>query len=361
MNFVLQPWQLLIAILAGWIHRQQQEVIEYLRTENQVLKEKLGKRRIVLTDDQRRRLALKGKVLGRKVLESIGTLFTPDTILRWHRLLVAQKWDYSDRSKKKPGRPAVADDIRTLVVRLASENPTWGYDRIQGALANLGHIIANATVGNILKQHGLEPAPDRQRQTTWQTFLQAHWDVLAAVDFTTVEVWTNNGLVTFYLLFVMELATRRVHFAGSTTGPDQAWMKQIARNLTDAEEGFLSGKRYVLMDRDAKFCEAFRHGLQSGGIDSVRLPPRSPNCNAHLERFMRSLKEESLGRLIFFGESSLRRTVRQFLEHYHGERNHQGLGNRLINAGTEVGRSIGEVHCRERLGGVLRYYYRPAA
>jgi hypothetical protein len=159
MTFVLQPWQLLIAILAGWSNRQQQEVIEYLRTENQILKEKLGKRRILLFDDQRRRLAVKGKVLGRKVLESVGTLFTPDTILRWHRLLVAQKWDFSEHSKKKPGRPPVPDGIRTLVVRLASENPTWGYDRIQGALANLGLTIADTTVGNILKAHGIEPAP----------------------------------------------------------------------------------------------------------------------------------------------------------------------------------------------------------
>jgi putative transposase len=181
MNFVLQPWQLLLAILAGWSNRQQQEVIEYLRTENQILKEKLGKRRIILSDDQRRRLAVKGKVLGRKGLESVGTLFTPDTILRRHRLLVAQKWDFSERSKKKPGRPPVTHAIRTLVVRLASENPTWGCDRIQGALANLGHTIADATVGNILKQHGIEPAPDRKGQTTWQTFLQAHWEVLAAV------------------------------------------------------------------------------------------------------------------------------------------------------------------------------------
>jgi hypothetical protein len=231
MNFVLQPWQLLLAILAGWSNRQQQEIIEYLRTENQVLKEKLGKRRIILSDDQRRRLARKGNVLGRKVLETIGTLFTPDTLLRWHRLLVAQKWDYSNRGQKKPGRPPVADAIRTLVVRMASENPTWGYDRIQGSLANLGYTISDATVGNILKEHGIEPAPDRKRQTTWQTFLQAHWDVLAAIDFTTIEVWTKNGLVTFYLLFVMELATRRVHFAGCTTGPDEGWMKQIARHL----------------------------------------------------------------------------------------------------------------------------------
>jgi hypothetical protein len=165
MNFVLQPWQLLLAILAGWSNRQQQEIIEYFRTENQVLKDKLGKRRILLSDDRRRRLARKGKVLGRKVLETIGTLFTPDAILRWRRLLVAKKWDASDRGTKKPGRPPVPDEIRTLVVRLASENPTWEYDRIQGALANLGYDISASTVGNILKEHGIEPAPDRKRQT----------------------------------------------------------------------------------------------------------------------------------------------------------------------------------------------------
>ncbi len=361
MYFVLQPWQLLLAILAGWSNRQQQEIIEYLRTENQVLKEKLGKRRILLSDDQRRRLAVQGKVLGRKVLESIGTMFTPDMILRRRRLLVAQKWDYSQHAEKKPGRPPVADDIRALVGRLASENLTWGYDGFQGALANLGPTLSDATVGNILKKHGIEPAPDRQRQTTWQTFLQAHWDVLAAVDFTTVEVWTTNGLVRFYLLFVMELATRCVHFAGCSTNPDQAWMKQVARNLTDAEDGFLNGKRYLLMDRDAKFSAAYRGILADAGVEPVRLPPRSPNLNAYQERFMRSLKGECLDRLIFFGETSVRRAVRQFLEHYHGERNHQGLGNLVINAGAEVGRWAGEVHCGERLSGVLRSYHRQAA
>jgi hypothetical protein len=196
MNFVLQPWQLFLFIIAGWINRQQQERIEYLRTENQILREKLGKGRILLADDQRRRLAVQGKVLGRKVLEQIGTLFTPDTILRWHRLLVAKKWDYSDRRQKKAGRPPVSDEVNELVLRLAKENPRWGYDHIQGALANLGHSVSDTTVGNILREHGIEPAPQRQRKTTWKTFLKAHWDVLAAIDFTTVEVWTIKGLVT---------------------------------------------------------------------------------------------------------------------------------------------------------------------
>ena len=154
--------------------------------------------------------------MGRKALSELTTIVTPDTILRWHRELVAQKWDYTDRRKKKPGRPAISDEVKQLVLRMAKENPDWGYDRIQGALANLGHEISDQTVGNILKAHGIETAPERRRQTTWKTFLKAHWDVLGAIDFTTVEVWTKGGLVTFYLLFVMQLKTRRVHFAGCT-------------------------------------------------------------------------------------------------------------------------------------------------
>jgi len=290
MRFILHPWQLLLVILAGWVNQQQERIIEFQHKEIEVLKEKLGKKRIILNDDQRRRLATKGKVLGRKVLREISCLFTPDTILRWHRELVAQKWDYSARREKKPGRPPTLEGIVRLVIRMARENPSWGYDRIQGALANLGHKISDQTVGNILKAHGIEPAPERKRQTTWKTFLRSHWDVLGAVDFTTIEVWTRGGLVTYYLLFVMEIATRRVCFAGCTPNPDQRWMKQVARNLTDAEDGFLIGKRYVLMDRDGKFCAAFRAILKSEGVEAVLLPAKSPNLNAHLERFHRSLK-----------------------------------------------------------------------
>ena len=148
MNLVLQPWHLVTIFLASWINRQQQEVIEYLRTENAVLKEKLGKKRILLNDDQRRRLAVKGKILGRKVLDKVGTLFTPDTILRWHRQLVAKKWDYSDR-KKKQGRPRIRQEIVDLTLRFAKENPSWGYDRIQGELSNVGYQICDSTVANI--------------------------------------------------------------------------------------------------------------------------------------------------------------------------------------------------------------------
>lgn len=360
MESILQPWHLFLFIIAGWINRYQQGVVEYLRIENQVLKEKLGKKRILLSDDQRRRLALKGKVLGRKALEEISTIVTPDTLLRWHRELVARHWDYSGR-RRKVGRPPLAKDTVELILRIARESPTWGYDRIRGAMANLGHCLSDTTVANILKAHGIEPAPDRKRQSTWKAFLQAHWDVLASVDFTTIEVWTRSGLATYYLLFVMELATRQVHFAGLTANPDEAWMLQVARNLTDAEEGILRGKKYLLMDRDARFSEEFWVILEQSGVEAVRLPPRSPNLNPHLERFMRSVKEECLERMLLFGERALQKAAGDSLVHYHQERNPQGLNNQLIQPGKEVGRTAGEVVCRERLGGMLRYYYRQAA
>jgi hypothetical protein len=135
-------------------------------------------------------------------VDALRPLFTPDTILRWHRMLVAKKWDYSDR--KKPDRPRIRQVILDLILRFGQENPSWGHDRIQGALANVGYHICDQTVGNVLREHGIEPAPDRKQQTTWTNFIKSHWEVLAAIDFTTIEVWTKGGLVTYYLLFVME-------------------------------------------------------------------------------------------------------------------------------------------------------------
>ena len=159
-------------VLASWVHREQQKIIEFYQTQLDAMMKAQGKKRILLSDDQRRLLAVKGKSLGRKALMELTTIVTPDTIMRWHRTLVAQKWDYSDRKNKQPGRPRIRQVIVDLILRFANENPTWGYDRIQGALANIGYHISDTTVGNVLKQHGIEPAPDRKRQTTWKTFHQ---------------------------------------------------------------------------------------------------------------------------------------------------------------------------------------------
>ncbi len=194
-----------------------------------------------------------------------------------------------------------------LILRFARENPTWGYDRIQGALLNLEHDISDTTVENVLKANGIEPVRDRQRQTTWKTFLKAHWETLFATDFTTIEVWTKGGLVTFYVMVVMHLKTRKVEIAGVTPNPNAVWMKQVCRNLYDFDDGFLRNASHVIMDRDGAFL-AFRNFVENNtDTDIALLPAKSPNLNAYVERFMRTLKSECLSRMIFFGERSLRR------------------------------------------------------
>jgi putative transposase len=244
---------------------------------------------------------------------------------------------------------------------MATENRTWGYTRIQGALANLDHDVGRGTIANILRGHGLEPAPERVKKTTWAEFLKTHWDVLAAADFFTVEVWTGLGLTRFAVLFLIDLSTRRVEIAGITAEPDAAWMSQVSRNVTDVSDGFLTGKRYMIHDRDPLFTGAFRETLASAGVETVKLPPRSPNLNAYAERFVRTAKESCLDRMILIEEGSLRRAVREFLAHYHLERNHQGLGNRLIVPDVAATQGHGRIVCRERLGGLLKYYHQSAA
>jgi transposase InsO family protein len=245
---------------------------------------------------------------------------------------------------------------------MAEENPTWGYRRIQGTVANLGHHIDKLTVRNILRRHHMDPAPQRRKTgMSWAQFLKMHWEVLAATDFFTVEVATWHGLVTYYVLVVMELATRRVQIAGITPHPTAAFMQQCARQLTDPCDGFLLSKRYLIRNRDTKFTAAFDGLLKSSGVEPVVLPPRSPNLNAHCERFIRSIKEDALAQMIMLGERSLHYAIQQYLAHYHHERNHQGLDNHVISREGAVGDQTGPVARRERLGGLLSYYYREAA
>ncbi|MCH7780929.1 MAG: transposase [Acidobacteria bacterium] len=344
--------------MAGWITRQQDAVIDYLQEENHVLKQQLGRRRLRLTDAQRRRLAVRGKAIGRRALTEVASLVTPDTILRWHRQLVAQKWTYKRRS---PGRPRVMEIIADLVVRMARENRGWGYTRIQGALQNVGHRVGRTTISNIFKENGIDPAPERGKRTTWSQFLRAHWNVLAAADFFTVEVWAPRGLVTLYVFFVIELATRRIEIAGITPGPSELWMLQIGRNLTDPIDGSLAEKQFLILDRDSKFSKAFRILLKDAGVEVVRLPYRSPNLNAYAERFVRSIKDECLNRMILFGERSLRKATREYTAHYHREQNHQGIDNKLIEPGDRAESASNAIRCAQRLGGMLRFYHRAAA
>jgi transposase InsO family protein len=353
------PLQFVLVALAGWLNQQQRDVIDYLQEENRVLREQLGGRRLRFTDAQRRRLAAKARTLGQRLLREFASVVTPDTLLAWHRTLIAAQYDGSTR--RGPGRPPIMNEIRALIVRMATENRSWGYTRIQGALANLHHEVSRGTIANVLREHGLEPAPDRLKKTTWTEFLKAQWEVLAAADFFTVDVWTHRGLTRFAVLFVIDLSTRRIHIAGIAPEPDTAWMNQIARNLTDVGDGFLTGKRFLIHDRDPRFTEAFRETLAGADVQVVRLPARSPNLNAYAERFVRTIKESCLDRIVLVGEASLRRTVREFADHYHHERNHQGLANQLIVPLAEQPNHGRHIACRERLGGLLKYYHRTAA
>ena len=353
------PLQFLLLTIAGWMTRDHQRVTGYLLAENAVLREQLRGRRILYTDTQRRRLATAAKKLGRRALRQLDTLVTPDTLMRWYRRLVANRYD-GTRSRGVT-RTRRTPDIVELVLRMAKENSTWGYTRIRGALFNLGHEVGRNTIKRILIEAGLDPAPERSKRTSWSDFLRAHWGAIAAMDFFTVEVVTWAGLVRFHVLFVIDLATRRVEIAGITDQPHQGYMKQMARNLTDAVDGFLLKHRYVIMDRDPLFCHSFRDMLKASGVKPVRLPPRSPNLNAYAERWIGSVRRECLARVIPLGERHLRQVVQQYVAHYHQERNHQSLSNKLIAPMNDNAANGGRVVRTQRLGGVLKYYHREAA
>src|SRR3982075_3685339 len=345
-------WARILAYVTGTVDQELLARNEYLVTENRILRAQL-KGRLQLSDGERATLGEIGHRLGRKVLGEVANVARPDTILAWYRELVARKFDGS-KARRRPGRPRIRREVEQLIVRMAKENRDWGYDRIAGAMANLGYKVCDQTVGNVLQRHALPPAPERKRTTTWAAFIRIHLALLAGTDFFTAEVLTLRGLVTYYVLFFIHLESRRVDIAGLTVHPNEAWMKQIARNVTMDGSGALRDCRYLLYDRDTKFTRSFRAIIASGGVEPLVLPARSPNLNAYAERWVRSVKEECLSKVILFGERSLRRARSNYVDHFHAERNHQG--NVLLFPRANDRQREGPVRCRERLGGLLRYY-----
>ena len=357
----LNPLTFITVAVAGWMNRQQQEVIDYLQTENRVLREKLGGKRLLLNADQKRRLAAKGKVLGRRLLEQFGTLFSPETILTWHRKLVACKYDGSDRRGKRGPAPTKANMIRKLVLHMAEQNPSWGYGRINGELKKLGYKVHWQTVRRVMLDAGLLPDPDKPYKTTWKTFIQSHWDSISACDFFSVEAWGLKGLTRYMVFFVIHLATRRVEIAGIHADPCETQMLQWARNLTDAEDGFLKDKRILIHDRDPLFTKKFQQTLRAGGVRCLKMPKWSPNLNPYAESWVRAVKAEVLNKMILFGEKHVRYVVEQYAEHHNLERPHKGLDYcRPIEPDSPPTKD-GEVKCHKRLGGLLKSYYREAA
>ena len=279
---MLKPvWRFTVLAIAGWMNRQQQEAIEYLRTENSILREKLGQKRTRLNDSQRARLGEAAAKLGRALLAQLGTLFSPDTLLRWNRWFIARKYDGSDRRGKRGPEAKKANSIRKLVVKMASENEGWGYGRITGELKGLGFDVHWQTVRRVMLDHGLLPDPDRPYKTTWKEFLKSHWESLAACDFFTLESIGLKGLTRYLVFFVIDVATRRVQIAGIHEDPAEPQMLQMARNLTDFEDGFLKDKRILIHDRDVLYTKKFRETLRAAGVRSLKLPKRSPNLDGY--------------------------------------------------------------------------------
>ncbi len=292
-----KPWMMLLAILAGWINRQQQDAIAYLTEETKILKHELlkatGKKRIFLNDKQRRRLAILAKRVGRKALSDISGVFCPDTLMLWHRKLVANKYDGS-KNRGKGGRPRISDYLRELIIEMAKDNKHLGAKTLHGFLKYLGLKVSPSTINRILREHGIEPNPDRPVKTTWNEFVKRQFSSMAGIDFFNKEIWTRHGLVKYMVLVVIDYKTRKVEIAGIIPQANGEWMKQIARNLTDPISGFLRNKKYLIHDRDPLFTKEFRAILRAGGVKPVKTTVASPNLNPFVERFVRSIKHECL-------------------------------------------------------------------
>jgi putative transposase len=343
-------WITLVTYLAWCIDRELYKAIDYLREQVRVLVELQEKqnKQIRLSLSQRMRVAAKAKRLSRTLLERCTELFTADTILRWYRDLIAHKYDGS-QNRISPGRPPISQEIVDLVIRFKEDNPRWGYQKITDQVVYLGYTISKSTVKTILIENGYDPEPDLTVRSTWHEFLRSHWDVLVACDFFTIELLVKRKLVRCTVFFVIELATRKVFFSPIQLQPDGAYMKQVARILTDMEDGFLNGKRYLIHDRDPLYTtEGFHDILKVSGIKPIILPPYSPDLNCYAERFVKSVKSECLDHLILSSVEQLEYVLRQFGDYYNHERIHQLLGH-IVEPKHKIDPTA-EIVCIERLG-----------
>lgn len=294
---------------------------------------------------------------GRERLRQVMVLFQPETVLKWHRDLVRRKWTCTHKSKPV-GNALLDPAVEALIVRLARENPRFGYGKLVGELRKLGYRIGRSTVRDVLKRHAMLPAPERGRTSSnWRTFLSSHKSALLATDFFTVEtLW----LKTVYVLFFIELNTRRVYLAGCTSEPTSVWVSQQARQLTWALQDSPQPKRFVIHDRDAKFTRAFDTVFEAEGLKIILTPYQAPHANAFAERFVRSVREECLDHLFLLSENHLRRVLREYVTYYNEARPHQG-----IEQSTPIPRppctNQGTIHRREVLGGLIHDYYREAS
>jgi putative transposase len=343
-----------LLVLRRRSEREKEIEILLLRHQLRVLERQVA--RPTLTPADRALLAAFSRVLPRGAWKT--SLFvTPATLMRWHHELIARRWTYPHR---RPGRPPTRAAVRALVVRLARENPGWGYRRIQGELVGLGIELAASTVWTILKEAGIEPAPKRLKQN-WSEFLRAQAASILECDFLTVD---TLFLKRFYVLFFIELATRRVHLAGITTNPDGRWVAQQARNLLMELGDKGIRPRFLVRDRDSKFTCDFDEVFRSEGIQVIKAPVQAPKARAHAERWVGSVRRECLDRLLIVGRRHLEHVVPEYAQHYNTHRPHRSLDQRTPLAKPPIDEpaphaELPQLHLlrrRDRLGGLLREY-----
>jgi len=281
-------------------------------------------------------------------------IIRPETVLKWHRELVQRKWTFKHQSSS--GRPNIDAKIETLILRLAREND-WGYGKIVGELRKLGYVVSAQTIANILKKHHIPPLPERTPSLSWNNLMTHYKNQLLACDFFTVE---TLFLHTIYVLFFIELGTRRVHFAGCTSQPNQIWVTQQARQFLWEQESPNLPYRFLIHDRDTKFPATFDSVFEAEDIQIIKTPIQAPNANAYAERWIRSVREECLDKLIIINEKHLTQVMNEYVDYYNTARPHQGIQQQIPISPTTVDKS-GPVRCRNILGGIIHDYYRDTA
>lgn len=338
--------------LASASDRQLAKYVEYLKAENRILRERLP-RQIRLTPRERNRLVRLGRKLGPAIKDLIG-IVSPRTFLRWLN-------GPSERiATRKPGRPRTPASTKDLILRIASETG-WGYTRILGELKKLGiGTVSRTTVRNILRDAGIDPGPKRG-EGTWSEFVKRHAKTLWACDFFSTKIWTLRGRFDVFVLFFINLESRRVRVGGMTTNPDRVWMVQQARNASMALTD--ESARILIRDYDAKFVREFDAIVQAGGVRIKKIGPMAPNLNAIAERWVQTIRQECLDHFVIAGMGHLQHLIDEFVRHYETERPHQGRGNRLLTGADPpepLDRARGIIR-RDRLGGLLKHYFRRAA
>ena len=355
-SFVYASFRRLVELIVWMFRSQDAKEVEILvlRHELQVLRRQVH--RPALRPADRALLAALSHVLPRRAWRSF--FVTPETLVGWHRRMVARRWTYPHR---RPGRPPMDPEIAALIVRLARENPQWGYQRIQGELAGLGVAVSASTVRNVMIRHHLDPAP-RRDTTTWAAFLRTQAASVLACDFLTVD---TVFLTRLYVLFFIEVESRVVHLAGVTANPSGAWVTQQARNLSMTLAERSRRIRFLIRDRDAKFAGSFDAVFHADGIHIVRTPVRAPNANAVAERWIRTLRQECLDRILIFSRHQLEQVLRIYVGHYNHHRPHRALELRPPEPTTRTTAldhtAPDDIGRCDRLGGLLHEYYKATA